>query len=100
MAAKCDSVCNTKQELKTNMHILIVNSSSFSMTLSNSLCKHFYIHPKLKGKTLLKHLVHDSLSIPFGVCVCIRMQIHAGVPVYILYLAVHIQEINMTPGVK
>lgn len=29
------------------MHILIVTSSSFIMTLSNNLCKHFHIQAKL-----------------------------------------------------
>lgn len=51
------------------MHILIVNSSSLKMTLSNSLCKHFYIRSKLKGKGKKSEL---SLTF-FSKYVCIRV---------------------------
>lgn len=82
------------------MHILIVNSSSFSMTLSNSLCKQFYIRSKLKGKRCLKCHLYITFS-PFHLeYMCIRVEIQAGVLVYMPYFAVHIQEINMIPGVK
>lgn len=64
LAAKSDAGRNAKQELKSKMHILIVNSSSFQMTLSNSLCKHFYIRSKLKGKRCLKCLLYLTVS-PF-----------------------------------
>lgn len=37
-----------KDGAKMKIHILIVNLSSFKMTLSDNLCKHFYIRSKIK----------------------------------------------------
>lgn len=88
------------------MHILIVNTSSFKMTLSNNLCKHFYIRSKRKKKNEVKknlrHLFQITYSPPSlnmynGVNSFYR---HAGVLVYMLYVAVHIQGINMTAVVQ
>lgn len=43
------------------MHILIVNSSSFKMTLSNNLCKQFYIRSKTKEAEETKVCASSSM---------------------------------------
>lgn len=92
-----------KTGAKIKMHILIVNSSSFKMTLSNSLCKHFYIRSKsIQWRNEKICLLFDATYSSFllnmyrGVGSCYR---HAGVLVYILYFTVHIRGINVTPRV-
>lgn len=64
------------------------------MTLSNNQCKHFYIRRKLIQQSKENDLTSilsknvDGSTFPYR---------HAGVQVHILYVAVHIQGINMTP---
>lgn len=85
------------------MHILIVNSSSFKMTLSNNQCKHFYIRSKLiqwRKETSVPPLPHATSSeLTKSVQGSKLSYRHAGVLVYGLYSAVHIQGINVTPNV-
>lgn len=55
------------------MHILIVNSSSFKMTLSSSLCKHFHIQAKLMQR--IKELSVRPLSTD---CSFLNMHVHGS----------------------
>lgn len=66
------------------------------MTLSNNLCKHFYIRSKLrkwrkKKEVCASSSMTSSLNMYTGENLFYR---HAGVLVYILFVSVHIHDTN------